>query len=610
MLSRKRDNSSSSSSRSYTRQILFACLVLVSLQTWQSFRKEGYYYKYYYTFRVSIEAGEFWQPTTTTAIGHSDVQRQFQEYKGEQNAVHQDEPATPEKSKLNNNKVSFQWERFIKEHNATLADTQRKIKLRNKFKFIKKVKIPDVFPDTNFTANSLKEYIHTHKDFPETKFTFHVNEVLSHIENIIGVDWDETNDNVTNYPGEELVARKDDDDEVMIYWPHKKCTKFSVRIVVDEPFTAPSRIECNNKNHKCRYFLHFFREPTRILPGNVSLGLNVADFHKRNTGSCIGNSSPNGLFSMTNFLDTRYWCKQQDAYTTQKGNYTIPKGYRFKRNIPWEKRSSIPVFRGHPRFKEPFRLRDNDWKNNLTACPELEVMGYRPYVTSISLQHPELLDASLSDDGHPCRALWNLTGGYINKHHYFSKYQSVLVLAGIGAAFRFTEHLAAGQAVILQDFKYVEWFTPYMTPNVHYIPLQKDLKNLTQVLEWVRDHPKEVREIAQNGKEFYHKWLNLEMIDQHWYELMWRLAALTNEKGAERTRKGSMRKIWPYPTVPQTFERIGDAKNALSEGSNHQKKFGSWFNNTDASVLEYAKADEANTKKKRRRRRRRSKLHE
>ena len=138
---------------------------------------------------------------------------------------------------------------------------------------------------------------------------------------------------------------------------------------------------------------------------------------------------------------------------------------------------------------------------------------------------------------------------------------------------------------------------------------QKDLKNLTQVLEWVRDHPKEVREIAQNGKEFYHKWLNLEMIDQHWYELMWRLAALTNEKGAERTRTGSMRKIWPYPTVPQTFERIGDAKNALSEGSNHQKKFGSWFNNTDASVLEYAKADEANTKRARRRRRRR-KLHE
>lgn len=42
-----------------------------------------------------------------------------------------------------------------------------------------------------------------------------------------------------------------------------------------------------------------------------------------------------------------------------------------------------------------------------------------------------------------------------------------------------------------------------MEPYVHYIPLQEDLSDLEEVMEWVRDHPKEVKTIAKQGEQFY-----------------------------------------------------------------------------------------------------------
>ena len=58
--------------------------------------------------------------------------------------------------------------------------------------------------------------------FPETNFTSHVREIVGTIEN-------------TTLSGNGVTNRG--------YWPELYCFK-SARIVVEEPFTAPSRIEC------------------------------------------------------------------------------------------------------------------------------------------------------------------------------------------------------------------------------------------------------------------------------------------------------------------------------------------------------------------------------
>ena len=96
-------------------------------------------------------------------------------------------------------------------------------------------------------------------------------------------------------------------------------------------------------------------------------------------------------------------------------------------------------------------------------------------------------------------------------------------MGGYGAAFRTARILGQGIAVILQEYPYEEWFTHLMVPNVHYIPLKRNLSNLNETLHWVRDNPAKVKQIAQNGKLFYDEYLVYDRLEQFYYELIFRL---------------------------------------------------------------------------------------
>jgi len=47
--------------------------------------------------------------------------------------------------------------------------------------------------------------------------------------------------------------------------------------------------------------------------------------------------------------------------------------------------------------------------------------------------------------------------------------------------------------MVLKDCKFEEWFVHYIKPYVHYIPLKEDLYDIKEVMEWVLDHPSEVK---------------------------------------------------------------------------------------------------------------------
>jgi hypothetical protein len=42
-----------------------------------------------------------------------------------------------------------------------------------------------------------------------------------------------------------------------------------------------------------------------------------------------------------------------------------------------------------------------------------------------------------------------------------------------------------------------------MTPWEHNVPLDAELRNLSQTMEWIQGNPKEVREIAKRGRQFH-----------------------------------------------------------------------------------------------------------
>ena len=144
-----------------------------------------------------------------------------------------------------------------------------------------------------------------------------------------------------------------------------------------------------------------------------------------------------------------------------------------------------------------------------------------------SFENPDLVNARLSpppDRNIEMVSLWanNATNGLsrvlpfdeIPAEEYYSKYQTHIVMGGYGAAFRTARILGQGIAVILQEYPYEEWFTHLMVPNVHYIPLKRNL---------VRDNPAKVNQIAQNGKLFYDEYLVYDRLEQFYYELIFRL---------------------------------------------------------------------------------------
>lgn len=119
---------------------------------------------------------------------------------------------------------------------------------------------------------------------------------------------------------------------------------------------------------------------------------------------------------------------------------------------------------------------------------------------------------------------------YIPQEQYYTHYQVTLVLGGIGAAFQNSIHLSTETAVVLQEYRYKEWFTPLMEPFKYYIPLQEDLRNLEKMMQWVADHPARVHKIARNGREFYEWYLSFEKNEEHIAELAYRMALLKREQ--------------------------------------------------------------------------------
>jgi hypothetical protein len=249
--------------------------------------------------------------------------------------------------------------------------------------------------------------------------------------------------------------------------------------------------------------------------------------HKKHGYRCFESSSENGEFCMINYLEIE---RMKDEI-----EYPI---------IPWENRSSIPIWRGTPWMKKGGEVTDpaKVYKDALSRSPRLQVVAW-------SYEHLDLLDAKIAElrwlKTHPYweQRAFNgmdklfLADSSIEPIDYYSRYQVALVLGGIGAAFRTSIHLSTETAIILQEWPFKEWFTSLMKPFEHFIPLAEDLSDLDITMRWVQEHPAEVRLIARNGRKFYERYLSFEKNQEHIAELAFRMALLKSKRDKHESRR-------------------------------------------------------------------------
>lgn len=301
----------------------------------------------------------------------------------------------------------------------------------------------------------------------------------------------------------------------------------TLTFTVRQPFSRP-KITCPEEYNLvsaswCKVVRKMFkRGKKQILPNNVSLSISRSDrADDRHENKCFESSAVDGEFCMINFLEI----------------VRMAKGIKYP-IIPWENRSSTPIWRGKPWMHKGEDVSDASRvvQDALSRSPRLQVVAW-------SLEHAHLLDAKIGKlnwlNNHPYWQQREINGmdklypapSFIEQEDYFTRYQVALVLGGIGAAFRTSIHLSTETAVVLQEYRYKEWFTPMMEPFVHYIPLQEDLTDLDEKMRWIYDHPSEVRQIAKNGRLFYERYLSFAKNEEHIYELLYRISLLVNNHG-------------------------------------------------------------------------------
>lgn len=70
------------------------------------------------------------------------------------------------------------------------------------------------------------------------------------------------------------------------------------------------------------------------------------------------------------------------------------------------------------------------------------------------------------------------------------------------AAYRLPYLFGGGSLVFKQDSKYYETFYDDLVPYVHYIPIKRDLSDLTEKIQWAKLNDDNAHRIAKEGQKY------------------------------------------------------------------------------------------------------------
>ena len=99
-----------------------------------------------------------------------------------------------------------------------------------------------------------------------------------------------------------------------------------------------------------------------------------------------------------------------------------------------------------------------------------------------------------------------------------------------------------------------------MEPWIHFVPIEEDLSDLKEKIEWARANDEKVQEIVKNGNELVAKWINPELMYCYYAKAFEKYAArmsrpvqvtgdheeLTQETDVDLT--GNWQKYWKSPS--------------------------------------------------------------
>ena len=106
------------------------------------------------------------------------------------------------------------------------------------------------------------------------------------------------------------------------------------------------------------------------------------------------------------------------------------------------------------------------------------------------------------------------------RHHFTpiyeqSKYKYLVYVDGHCAACRYGFMMRLGSVILKVEPRQVAdrmWYFPLLVPYKDHIPVKADLSDLEEKIRWCREHDDECRQIGENAKQFYDKYVGRDAL--------------------------------------------------------------------------------------------------
>lgn len=229
----------------------------------------------------------------------------------------------------------------------------------------------------------------------------------------------------------------------------------------------------------------------------------------------------------------------------EKNPSFFPKNCRDYRvgNMPdWDNKKSVAVFRGsstgcgttlitNPRLKIAFiseLLRGGASKSYVSKIDsEIEKVGGNGKILMKNFSQnttPKLLDAFITK--WKFRPRKTVDSKYIHTIDFENmglppadktkfltpeqqaEYKYIVNIDGYVSAFRLSQELGLGSVILLVESDWKMWYSDYLVPMIHYVPVKKNLSNLLDQIIWCQNNDSECKRIAQNALKFKQKFLD------------------------------------------------------------------------------------------------------
>ena len=179
-------------------------------------------------------------------------------------------------------------------------------------------------------------------------------------------------------------------------------------------------------------------------------------------------------------------------------------------SIPWDQKAAVAIWRGG--LSDAGEPNAGQFIDSFAKTPRFALC-------KIGAEHPDVIDAGFAGlDCEEMEALMQKLGlgkpPLSKRAHLRGKYLPVLdghMCTYPGYQWR----LLSNSVCLKQESDQVQWFYKALKPYIHYIPVQNDMRDLVEKINWAKEHDEEAAQIAANAHAFASQ--NLLFEDVYFY---------------------------------------------------------------------------------------------